>query len=203
MGWLIIIGFVILIIYVLAKSNKLNKQDQTQQKNDAVELFKPSENQQTEPERIFYDKEQDFFDYSYLSPSEARRELRERKEAGEFLDFDEYGGLMNAIYAGSDESNIEKVKNMSPEKCVKWWQSQMENGKWHTTAVFDAVAEKLKPYHEEYLLKEMDSVTPGRIQGWVNARKKEGYFFSYNAYMKAEKIFRGEIDTRKKKQKPA
>jgi len=147
----------------------------------------------------FYDIEQDFEDYDYLSPSEARKEMKDRKEGGEWLDFEEYGGYMNAIYAGKDDTYIEKIESMTPQQIEKWFSKRIENGQWNTTAIFEAVAEKLKPYHEEYLLKEMDTVTKGRIEGWVNARKKEGYFFSDLAYSIADKIYSGEIENRKTK----
>ena len=86
---------------------------------------------------------------------------------------------------------------MSEEQTSKWFNKQKINGKWVTTGVYDAVGNKLKPHHEEYLLKEMDKVTQGRIEGWINARKKEGYFFSDLAYDKANNILSGEIDNRK------
>jgi hypothetical protein len=145
------------------------------------------------------DRETSFYDYSDMSPSEARREYNERKGSGEWLDFDEYGGLMNAIYASSDDRNVEKIENMTPERAFEWYQRQKDEGRWVTSVVFDALAKRLKPEHESYLLEAMDKLTPGRIEGWVNARKKEGYFFSEAAYDKANKILLGEIDNRRKR----
>jgi hypothetical protein len=206
MFWIVsILFFVFIIIWLAFRKKETGQPGQASTAQPAghhpleIETNQPEE--PNEPPRKFYDREQYFTDYSYLSPSEARKEFNELKEAGEYLDFDDYGGYMNAIHANSDDAKIEKIERMSPEQCLKWFQTKTDQGDWITSAVFEAISEKLKPYHEEYLLKEMDNITPGRIEGWVNARKKEGYFFSYNAYMKAEKIFRGEIDNRKKGKK--
>lgn len=203
MFWIVSISFLAFIIIWLSFRKKEPDQTGTAQVTSMPQSDtenKASE-EPKEPPRKFYDREMYFTDYSYLSPSEARKEFNELKEAGEYLDFDDYGGYMNAIHANSDDSKIEKIERMTPEQCLKWFHTKKDQGDWITSTVFEAIAEKLKPHHEEYLLTEMDNVTPGRIEGWVNARKKEGYFFSYQAYMKAEKIFRGEIDNRKKGKK--
>lgn len=150
--------------------------------------------------RHFQDKEQYFEDYGHLTPSQARREMKQRKEEfGEWLSFEEYGGYMNAINAEKDYDFIDKIEKMTPQQAEKWFNKRMEQGHWNSTNVFQAIAEKLKPFHEEYLLTEMDTVTQGRIEGWVNARKKQGYFFSDKAYEKADKILSGEIENRKSK----
>jgi len=121
-----------------------------------IELAKPEFVQETKPEteRVtlkedkvedkttnhFYDREQDFEDYNYLSPSEARKEMKDRKEGGEWLEFEEYGGYMNAIYAGKDDTHIEKIESMIPQQIEKWFSKRIENGQWNTTSVFEAVA---------------------------------------------------------------
>jgi hypothetical protein len=165
------------------------------------QAFEPLNSSETtaSPKKHFFDREHNFDDMSYLTPSEASREFNERKRDGEYLDFDEYGGYMNVIHSGKDDNRISRIDAMTPEQLFKWYLKFKDEGKWTTPAVFDAVASKLKPFHEQILLDAMNSVTQGRIDGWVNARKKEGYFFSENAYEKAEKIFTGEIDNRKKK----
>ncbi len=207
MIWIIII-IVFIVVLIMANSKSKKKANNglpnsnTSKDLNISEISPSSVNSQTSQttsQRYFYDKELYFEDKSYLSPGEARKEMNERKESGEWLEFEEYGGYMNAINCGRDDAYIEKIEDMSPEQVEKWYAKRMEVGKWITTPVFEAIASKLKPHHEEYLLKTMDSITQGRIEGWVNARKKEGYFFSYISYEKAEKIFRGEIDNRKKK----
>jgi hypothetical protein len=203
-GILCIVGFIILLnIIGSSKTNPtipinygLGSEDH-QLKIDIPSTIE--EIARIEPSTHFYDRELFFDDKSYLSPSEARREMNQRKEDGEWFEFEEYGGYMNAIYSGRDDDYVEKIENMTPEKVEKWYFNRIENGKWNTTSVFEAVAEKLKPFHEQHLISAMDNVTPGRIEGWVSARKKEGYFFSQLAYEKANKIFNGEIDNRRKR----
>jgi len=149
----------------------------------------------------FFDKEFDFVDCSELTPAQARREMKERKDDGEWLEFEEYGGYMNAINAEKDEEHIIKLASMSPDQISKWFSIRINTGMWNSPTIFDIVSSELKPHHEPYLLKEMDGVTKGRIAGWVRARKKEGYFFSESAYDKARKIYCGEIENRKSKAK--
>ena len=145
----------------------------------------------------FSDKDRYFDDYSHLTPSQARREMKERKDYGEWLEFKEYGGYMNAINAEKEWDFISKIEAMTPEQTEKWFSKRLNAGYWITDNLFEAIGKKLKPFHEELLLTEMDTVTIGRIEGWVNARKKQGYFFSDVAYQKANKILSGEIENRK------
>lgn len=208
---LLIIAGIILFIIIIANSNKneqkqkgyIKRSESNYKITDAdieKSINKPSITSAPKIKTVekFSDKKEFLFeDYSHLSASEARREMKERKDNGEWLEFEEYGGYMNAIYDEKDYVYIEKIEKMTAEQTEKWFIKQKDSGKWITTGVYDVVAQKLKPHHEEYLLKEMDKTTPGRIEGWINARKKEGYFFSDLAYEKADKILSGEIDNRK------
>ena len=159
------------------------------------------ENEEIKPQdkSHFYDEDQFIFeDYSSLSPREARKEMNERKEDGEYLSWEEYGGYMNAIHEDKDLQYMDKIAGMTTQQTEKWFLSRKENRDWITPAIWEFVAEKLKPYHEEYLINEMDKVTPGRIESWVKKQKEKGYFFSDEAYEKADKIFYGLIDNRKR-----
>ena len=208
MIWIIII-FVIIGFIILISVNGSSKAKQQTSPNSGlvkeiqqpktytvpIDEIKPDQ----KPIMYLYDREVYFEDKSYLTPTEARREMNQKKEDGEWLEFEEYGGYMNAIYSGKDDVYIEKIESMTPEQVEKWYTKRMEDATWNTTDVFEAIADKLKPFHEQHLINEMDNLTPGRIEGWVNARKKEGYFFSDLAYEKANKIFSGKIDNRKKR----
>ena len=44
------------------------------------------------------------------------------------------------------------------------------------------------PVQEEELLEMLKKVTGGRVEGWVRARKKQGYFFTEEVYAAALKI---------------
>jgi hypothetical protein len=142
---------------------------------------------------------EDCADMSHLTPSEAKRELEDRKEAGEFIPSDEYRGYMNAIASKNDDKWLLDIQFMSPEDTHKWFMKKMLNDVHMSSAVWEAVCDNVAPMHEDELLKKLDSVTPGRVIGWVKARKHEGYFFSEAVYEKAKAIYNGEIDNRKRK----
>lgn len=204
MLWIIIIIIIGLIIFIKVMSSSGTTKNGVHNVNPVKPLqqiqaeLKPfEENKIPIGIQILCDKESSFDDKSYLSPSEARKELKQRKDEGEWIEFDEYAGYMNAIYSDKDDNYIEKISGLTPEQVENWYRKRMEEGKWTTSAVFEAIADVLKPHHEEYLLTALDKVTRGRVEGWVNARKKEGYFFSDLAYAKANKILSGDIENRK------
>lgn len=144
----------------------------------------------------WYDGQMDFSD---LSPSEARRRLKEAKEDGDWLEQEEYYGLIDAIAAGKDEQYLDKIEDMTPEQTEKWFNGNMKREINMSTTVWIAVAKKVAPIHEEFLIEEMRKKSSKSIDGFVNARKKEGYFFTERAYRLANRICSGEFDEKEKK----
>jgi len=139
-------------------------------------------------------------DYSYLEPSEARKEMRELKKDG-WLDDDDYFGLMDAIASGKDEQYLLKIEMLTPEKTFDWFRMKLMNDAKMSSTIWREVAKKVAPMHELYLLQELDSVTTGRVGGWVKQKKLQHYFFTQVVYDKALSIRKGEIENRKSKKK--
>ena len=120
--FLVIIGVIFIIGGIVSANNSQKKPnryikppvnnyqitDQDLINTASKPVKKPVKKQFTKSQTVkhFSDGGQSFDDYSHLSPSEARREMKERKEYGEWLEFDEYGGYMNVIYEGKDDYYI-------------------------------------------------------------------------------------------------
>ena len=138
-------------------------------------------------------------DFSYFSPSEARRELKIRQEDGEWIPEEDYYGLINAIASGKDEQYMAKISLMTPEETEKWFESNRNRGTHMSTEVWKAVAAKVAPIHEDYLIEKMRTKTSNTIEPFVRNRKQEGYFFSNRAYRLANIIYSGAFDDKTKR----
>lgn len=137
---------------------------------------------------VFRDKFDDYAneDYSYLSPAEARAEFKRRKANGEYLTNEEYFGYMEAIDAEKYDKWINEIDDMEPKQALAWFKRKLNSNTKMSTAVWRAVGLKVAPYQEEELLTMLEKVTGGRVEGWVNARKREGYFFTQFVYDEAK-----------------
>jgi hypothetical protein len=150
------------------------------------------------PDPILYKKEEDvlpnpfhnrfrenIIDYSHLTPEEAKDELKARKDAGEYLDSEEWCGYQDVIASRNDEKYLEKISSMSAEETEKWFRRNIEREIKMSTSIWEAVCDEVAPIHEPILLDMLSKISPGRVEGWVNARKREGYFFTDYAYHEA------------------
>lgn len=138
-------------------------------------------------------------DYSYLDANEARRRLREAKEDGEWLDEEEYYGLLDVVASEKNDRYFEKIDSMTPEQTEKWFQRNYDRDIKMSTEVWIAVGKKVAPIHEQFLIDGMRNKTSKGIGSYVNARKREGYFFTARAYRLANRIFSGEFDDKKQR----
>lgn len=138
-------------------------------------------------------------DYSYLDVNEARRRLREAKEDGEWLSEEEYYGLLDVVASAKDDRYLDKIASMTPEQTDKWFQHNYNQDIKMSTEVWVAVGKKVAPIHESFLIDGMRNKTSKGIGSYVNARKKEGYFFTARAYRLANRIFSGEFDDKKQR----
>lgn len=136
-------------------------------------------------------------DFSYLTPSQAKYELKKRKEYGEFLDEEDYYGLIEVIASEKDEKYFDKIVSMTPEETSKWFNNNYDRGIKMSTLIWKVVARKVAPLHEEYLIEKMKHKTSKGIVSFVSCRKKEGYFFSEKAYQMANDIYYGMNDKKK------
>lgn len=142
-------------------------------------------------------------DYSYLTPAEARKEMNERKEAGEYIPSEEYIGYMNVIKGANDDDLFAKIDEMSPEACLKWFNRRRASDTYTTSVIWQAVGEKVAPMHEPELLEMLSKVTGGRVEGWVSARKQEGYFFTEEVYSRALQLRTEYVMAQEQKQSKA
>lgn len=172
------------------------------------EKVKPKENSAdkiTEKEKTeigyFHDNwnnyEEDYI--GIYTPYEARKRLKEAREDGEWLDDEEYYGLIDVIASEKDDKYYDKIQSMTPEQTEKWFNHNYTYGIKMSTFIWKEVAKKLAPYHEQYLIDGMRHRTSKGIEGYVNARKNKGYFFSERAYRLANRIYSGEFDSSKKR----
>lgn len=145
---------------------------------------------------VFYNHFREFAtDYSHLSPSEARAEMKDRKEAGEFLSDEDWRGYQDAIAAGNDHKHLDKITMMDAEQVRKWFLSKLKRGTRLSSNIWIAVHEIVAPYQEEYLIAEVQKIEPKKVASWVADRKHEGYFFTDEAY----RVCRERFDLRKAK----
>jgi hypothetical protein len=147
-----------------------------------------------------YDDYDNYEDYSHLSADEARAELKERKENGEYLSNEEYYGYIDAINADKYDRWLSQIEDMEPKEVLAWFNKKKNSDTRMSTAVWRAVGEKVAPYQEANLLKMLENITGGKVEGWVNARKREGFFFTQHVYDVA-KAKRMEYLQREPKQK--
>lgn len=133
------------------------------------------------------------------SAAQGKRLMKKYKAQGYNFSDKAYGLWTEKIADFEAPEKIKKIEKMTPEQAFKWWNRVVFSDNWQGKKVIEALRQKIGPTQEEELLEKLDSVTKGRIDGWVNARKKESYFFSDAVLNKINKIKNGEIDNRKLK----
>jgi hypothetical protein len=122
-----------------------------------------------------------------------------RKAAGEYITFEERLGYLNAIAAISDRLTSTKIEEMTAPETIRWFNVNLLTGVRMSPAIWKAVSEKIAALHEAELLEKMKTIAGAKIEGWIRARKKEGYFFSDLVYIKALEVRLNYLD---KKNKP-
>lgn len=209
--WVFSLIAIIFVLYLLAKNNTTKESDQKKRYREILERKREAlsnheinldntpvlVDKPTESEASSYGLEPDVFyndwgggaeDYSYLTPGQARYELKSLKELG-YVEWETYTGLMDAIAAGKDEKYLQIVEDRTPEEVEKWFNKNVSNDIKMSTDVWIEVGNKLAPYHEESLISEMYNTTEKTIKMFVSGRKRAGYFFSEKAYKIANDIY--------------
>lgn len=148
--------------------------------------------------------EDHFFDWQNpefedFQPEDARDYIKEAREEDEYIDGEDYRSLMDIINSEKDSHYLKVIDDKTPQQVLNWFHSNLENERHMSSYIWSVVGATVAPIQEAELLEKLDAVTPGRADGWVRARKKEGYFFTQKVYDKALAIRKGEIDNRKKK----
>lgn len=214
MAWVIIIGFILLIIIINVNNNKQSKSRRSSNERKYGETYEQAvksikfekvsevkvELDNSQPDVFFNNWGGGAEDFSYLTPSQARYELRKRKEEEGYIDNDIYYGLMDVVASKMDEKYLKIVEEKSPEEVEKWFRKNIVNSIKMSTNVWMAVGEKLAPVHEDYLISEMYNRTSNTIESFVRNRKSEGYFFSEGAYKVANDIYYNRYEPIIKKQ---
>jgi hypothetical protein len=207
---LLLLAIIVLVILVLKNhssdkqaqnTNSLRKQilvskevaDMIRQENNEAwqikheqELIEASE-KLPEPFRNNFGKKA--CDYSFLTPEEAEDEFLQRKARGEWLSTEEYRGYQDTINAKYDEPLIAELNGLAAEEANDWFRNKVNLGSKMGVAVWKAAHKKISPVHERILLEMMSTIGKNKIESWVKAQKKEGYFFSDVAYAKAYEIY--------------
>ncbi len=214
MAWAIIIGFILFVIIINANKNKQlksrrfsNERNYGETYDQAVKSIKAEnvsdvkvESYNSQPDVFFNNWGGGAEDFSYLTPGQARHELRKRKEEEGYIDNDVYYGLMDVIASEKDEKYLKIVEEKSHQEVERWFRKNIENSIKMSTNVWMAVGEKLAPVHEDYLISEMYNRTSNTIESFVRNRKPEGYFFSEKAYKVANDIYYNRYEPIIKKQ---
>jgi len=187
------IAIVLLLMFLYSyKKNKSNKSTLIiEEKEQETDYSLPAVNETTfevvVEDDFFADHFRKYETDSYLTPSETKKELKERKENGEYLSDDEYYGYLEIIHSDKADEYCDLIFDMTPEQAINWYNRKRNNGTWLTYDVMVALKDKIAPYHENQLLTLLEKVPNGRVRGWVNARKKEGYFFTDLVYEECRK----------------
>lgn len=133
-------------------------------------------------------------DYSHISPEEAKWEIKDRKKYGEYIPWEEYCGLLNAIAAEKDDKYLDIINNKNPEEVEKWFASNLKREIRMSPFIWKKIGNILAPIHEIYLLEKMEHCSARSIESFVKNRKQEGYFFTQKAYDLANSIYDGVYD---------
>lgn len=147
----------------------------------------------------------EFEDYSYLTPSQARHELRKRKEDEGYVPWEEYIGYIEVIASEKDDKYLDIIQSKTPEELEQWFHKNIRNDVKMSQLIWKEVSKILAPIHEAYLLDKMEHCSERSIESFVKNRKSEGYFFSQKAYDIANDIYYGRynpIQLRKEQNKP-
>lgn len=133
-------------------------------------------------------------DYSYMSPDEAKWELKYRKKDDGYIPWEEYGGLLDAIAAEKDDKYLELIQSKTPEEVEKWFHKNIKNDVRMSQTIWKEIGKILAPIHESTLLSGMEHCSVLSIESYVKNRKQEGYFFTQKAYDLANSIYSGAYD---------
>ena len=124
-------------------------------------------------------------DFSYMSVDAAREELREGRKKGNWLNRDEYIGLMNVIHSERCKKLLPKINKMGDEVLRDWLSTQLSNEKYLTTEIWQYIIDRLTPVDAPLLLKELETIPSDETDEWVRRKKSKGYFFSDLVYQTA------------------
>jgi len=139
---------------------------------------------------IFSDQRKELHDYSNLTPEEASEEIERQKEFFGYLDDKDYIPLKRiseGLYPLKDFPQGLNLLNAA--EVYQWWLILRDNDIWVSDSLFNRIANIIKPYHENTLLKELESVKAKEVESWMRRKKEEGYFFSYTVYDRCQKMW--------------
>jgi hypothetical protein len=178
--------------------NPKNKKNRVNNFNTKKNSFNDSTNAQylgvlkdplTEAQEFFRDQENNPFDYSHLSERQAKRLLHKLKKETGNIDQSTYSGLMDVMHKDQQQLLNSELSALNDEDLKKWHLRQKKSGHWISTPVLKYISIRLKPVHEKYLLDKIENIAKNQVMGWVDARKKDGYFFSDQVYKKGLDIY--------------
>lgn len=145
---------------------------------------------------IFRDGVSSITDYSHLTPEQAERKLERMKEEEGWVADEDYIGLKRIIEGNYPIMEIpENIVAGSDADLEVWFRNAYDTSSYGISKkVFKYVADRLKPYHEAMLLKEMDSIEPVALETWMAEQKEQGKFFSNKVYAKLRKKWLSQYD---------
>lgn len=124
-----------------------------------------------------------YIHFKSLTPEEADLILYYSRANGTFLEKEIYIGLKDCMDSKRDSIWINALKNTDPSNYKELVDKA--RAQYLSTNVWLKFQEVIAPFHEEYLLAEIESTAPSGIDKWIRLKKSEGYFFTDNAYQKA------------------
>lgn len=139
---------------------------------------------------IFSDQRKELHDYSNLTPEEASEEIERQKEFFGYLDDKDYIPLKRISEGLYPLKEFPQGLNLlNAAEVYQWWLILRDNDIWVSDSLFNRIANIIKPYHENTLLKELESVKAKEVESWMRRKKEEGYFFSYTVYDRCQKMW--------------
>lgn len=145
---------------------------------------------------IFYNHfREGMTDFSDLTPAEAKKEMEEKKEDGEYLSSEDWKGYMDVIASKNDDKFFEKISTMTAEETHEWFMSNLNRDVKMSSAIWEKVHEEVAPIHEDILIEMLKPIKPFRVRSWVANCKHKGFFFTDKMY----NLAREKYDQRRKK----
>lgn len=139
---------------------------------------------------IFSDQRKELHDYSNLTPEEASEEIERQKEFFGHLDDEDYIPLKRISEGTYPLKDFPQDLNLlNAAEVYQWWLILREKDVWVSDSLFNRIANIIKPYHENGLLKELEGIKAREVESWMKRKKKEGYFFSYTVYDRCQKMW--------------
>lgn len=149
---------------------------------------------------IFSDQRKELHDYSNLTPEEASEEIERQKEFFGHLDDEDYIPLKRISEGTYPLKDFPQGLNLlNAAEVYQWWIILREKDVWVSDSLFNRIANIIKPYHENGLLKELEGVKAKEVESWMRRKKEEGYFFSYTVYDRCQKMWLSQFKEEDKK----